>query len=386
MTSEHADGPAPASAHPHGEADPRGDVAGLASDEQPVNAPVAVRPTRRGRGVLLAAVLLVLVGVAFAAFTWGPTVYRALVTPDFDGPPTGAVSVVVEPGQTGSQIAASLYEAGVVASGDAFVQALNNNPGDELQPGTYNLQQEMPAAMALTSMRQGPSVERVTIREGLWKSQVFEELSTATGHSVAEYEKAAANVEALGLPASANGNVEGYLFPATYDFDPNSTPTEQLKEMVNQTTTQLREAGVADADAERVITIASLVEGEARLPADRPKVARVIYNRLALPMRLQMDSSVNYGVQNKSITTTDAERADPNGYNTYAKDGLPVGPIGNPGVESIQATLNPAAGDWLYFVTVNPETGETVFTNNKADHDKAVLQFQQWCQERPGTC
>ena len=112
----------------------------------------------------------------------------------------------------------------------------------------------------------------------------------------------------------------------------------------------------------------------------------MLENRLAVPMRLQLDSTVAYATGKRVITTTDEERAQVNGYNTYTRDGLPVGPIGNPGEASIKAAVNPAQGPWLFFVTIDPATGETVFTENKQDHDKAVLRFQAWCQAHKGQC
>ena len=103
-------------------------------------------------------------------------------------------------------------------------------------------------------------------------------------------------------------------------------------------------------------------------------------------MRLQSDATVAYGTGNLHVVTTTAdERADAtNPYNTYANDGLPVGPIGAPGDTAIQAALDPTPGDWLYFVTVNPETGETVFSTTLAEHNVGVQQFQQWLRDNPG--
>lgn len=348
-------------------------------------------PRRRGRGVLLAALALVLVAVLAAGLTLGPDIMRRLTVDDYDGPGTGQTTVVVDEGATGASIGATLVDAGVVASQEAFLQALEDNPGDEIQPGSYVLQQQLPAAEALSQMRSGSrAVDRVTIREGLWKAQVYEELSAATDNAVSDYQaveqRSLAEPDLLGLPSSAEGAVEGYLYPATYEFDVQATPEDQMRQMVSLATAELRRQGVAEEDAQEVITIASLIEAEARLPEDLPKVSAVIHNRLRINMPLQLDSTVNYGVQNRAITTTDAERADDNPYNTYKHPGLPAGPINSPGAEAIEAARNPADGPWLYFVTVDPEAGTTVFSETKAEHDRAVLEFQRWCQARPGTC
>jgi UPF0755 protein len=137
--------------------------------------------------------------------------------------------------------------------------------------------------------------------------------------------------------------------------------------------------------------VASIVEAEANQKADLAKVARVIDNRVANqgPPNfglLQFDSTVSYGVKRRSITTTDKERGDSNPWNTYVHKGLPIGPISNPGATSIEAAAHPASGTWLFFVAVNPETGETRFANTLAEHQQNVALFQAWCQDHPGKC
>ncbi|WP_068429982.1 endolytic transglycosylase MltG [Piscicoccus intestinalis] len=346
---------------------------------------------RRRIIVLAIAAALLIGGLVVAVGVVWPVVQRFTAPTDYEGAGTGSAEVVVSEGDTGSQIGQKLQQAGIVLTPEAFTQALTDNPGDEIQPGHYSLRKEMAASEALSMMRnEGRNVTRVTIREGLWKSEVYNELSRVTGTPVEQYqqveEQAKADPSILGLPSSAKGALEGYLFPATYDFDPGTDARTQLRQMVSHAMTQLRQLGVADANMERVMTIASLVEGEARTDEDRPKVARVIENRLADNMPLQMDSTVNYAAQRRSITTSDQERAAGSPYNTYAHPGLPPGPINNPGADSITAAQNPADGNWLYFVTVNPDTGQTVFTATLAEHNQQVRVFQQWCQANPGKC
>lgn len=346
---------------------------------------------RRRIIVLAIAAALLIGGLVVAVGVVWPVVQRFTAPTDYEGAGTGSAEVVVSEGDTGSQIGQKLQQAGIVLTPEAFTQALTDDPGDEIQPGHYSLRKEMAASEALSMMRnEGRNVTRVTIREGLWKSEVYNELSRVTGTPVEQYqqveEQTKADPSILGLPSSAKGALEGYLFPATYDFDPGTDARTQLRQMVSHAMTQLRQLGVADANMERVMTIASLVEGEARTDEDRPKVARVIENRLADNMPLQMDSTVNYAAQRRSITTSDQERAAGSPYNTYAHPGLPPGPINNPGADSITAAQNPADGNWLYFVTVNPDTGQTVFTATLAEHNQQVRVFQQWCQANPGKC
>ena len=228
--------------------------------------------------------------------------------------------------------------------------------------------------------------EEVVITEGLWAKEIYAKLSKQTGVPVADYVAAAKDPAALGLPPSAKGNVEGYLFPASYTFDPKTSAAAQLKQMVANSVSRLEKLGVAPENMEHVVIVASLVEAEARLEADRPKVARVVENRLARKMPLQLDSTVNYAIGKHGITTTDRDRQLNSPYNTYKVVGLPAGPVGNPGESAIKAAAAPAAGSWLYFVTVNPTTGETKFATTYAEHQANVKLFQQWCNEHKGQC
>jgi UPF0755 protein len=144
-------------------------------------------------------------------------------------------------------------------------------------------------------------------------------------------------------------------------------------------------AGVPVENRYRTVVFASLVQREARVADDFPKVARVFQNRLDQGWRLQSDATVAYGTgATDRVTTTDAERNDAsNIYNTYQRDGLPPAPISNPGDVAIQAVLQPADGTWLYFVTVNLETGETVYSTTDAEHNAAVAQWQAWMRDHP---
>jgi UPF0755 protein len=124
----------------------------------------------------------------------------------------------------------------------------------------------------------------------------------------------------------------------------------------------------------QVITMASLVQAEGGRLSDYPKIARVIYNRLAQGMPLQLDSTVLYGLNSYGIIASDQQLTSSSHYNTYKYKGLTPGPIDSPGQAAIQAVLHPASGNWLYFVTVNPKTGETLYTSSPQ-------QFQQFRQE-----
>ncbi|HBR89506.1 MAG TPA: ABC transporter substrate-binding protein, partial [Microbacterium sp.] len=166
--------------------------------------------------------------------------------------------------------------------------------------------------------------------------------------------------------------------------------TEVIQTMVDRTVASLDTAGVPEADREEILTIASIIQREAREEEDFYKVSRVIQNRLAPDNqetfgRLEMDSTAQYGIGEDDGTVSSSEEAltDDNPWNTYVHPGLPIGPIANPGDVAIDAAMHPAEGPWLYFVTVNLDTGETVFTNTYADHLAAVDQWRAWCSENP---
>ncbi|HON73857.1 MAG TPA: endolytic transglycosylase MltG [Dermatophilaceae bacterium] len=354
----------------------------------PAVKPPGARAARRGL-VLLVTVALV-AGAALAAFTVLRPWLEGLRAPkDYPGPGSGSVSFVISPGDTGGAIGQRLQAADIVLTSGAFVEAFTADPkAAGIQPGSYTLKKQMKASDALTALLDpaNRSVPRVTIREGMWVSEVFAALSKGTATPLTDYTAAAKDPAALGLPAEAKGNLEGYLFPATYEFAEHASAAEQLTTMIRTTTAKLTELGVTAAKAHDVLTMASILEAEARTLADREKVARVLLNRIADRDYLQLDSTVSYAAQRRSVTTTDAERASTSPYNTYTHRGMPPGPIANPGLVSIQAALTPATGTWRYFVAVNPETGETKFANTFAEHEKNVALFQAWCRAHPGKC
>ena len=333
------------------------------------------RRKRRGGGafavVLSLLVVLALVGGgAYLAMGFGSRIKDALSggsAPDYPGPGTGAVVYQVHSGDTLTDVGRGLKAADVVKSVDAFMAAAQANPDSQrLQPGYYGLKKQMKAADALTVLLD-PSARilaRVTLPEGLRKDETLKTLAKGTKIPLATFEAALKNTSALGLPAYANGNAEGFLFPATYEFGPHDTPTQMLAKLVaryHQSEQSLSLTAGPRSPYELVI-IASIVEAEARRAEDYPKVARVIYNRLAAGMPLQMDSTVNYALKaDKTIVTLDDLGVN-SPYNTYKHAGLPPGPIGSPGDQALQAALHPADGNWLYFITVDGNTGETKFT------------------------
>ena len=315
---------------------------------------------------------------------------------DYPGPGTGEVQVVIKAGQDGEAIATTLKAAGVVRTRTAYldVARANDKQAAAIQPGTYTMRKEMAAkdAFAFIADPANRVAQRVTVREGLWVSEIYPILSRATGVPLAQYTRAARTPAALGLPAQAKGNLEGWLFPSTYEFAPKSTAAQQLAQMVKLTKSELAKAQVSADRYQHILTVASIVEGEARASADLGRVARVIENRLADPTGptvgfLQMDSTVNYAIRKRGILTRpDFERAKASPYDTYAAKGLPPGPIGAPGARAIAAAARPTPGPWLYFVTVNLDTGQTKFATTQPEHDALVAELNAWCSANQGKC
>ncbi|MFI7288600.1 endolytic transglycosylase MltG [Streptomyces anulatus] len=218
------------------------------------------------------------------------------------------------------------------------------------------------------------------IPEGRRASQVYEAVDQALDLKPGSTRKAATTVD-LALPAQAEGNPEGYLFPATYPLDAATQPAGLLRYMAD-TARKYFGADHVTAGAQRnnvsvydTITIASIVQAEADTAADMGKVARVVYNRLLKDMPLQMDSTINYALKRSTLDTTTADTQLDSPYNSYRAKGLPPTPIGNPGEEALRAAVSPTPGPWLYFVTVGP--GDTRFTDSYDEQQRNVEEFNR---------
>jgi len=343
------------------------------------------RPRRRRlRWIAPLAALLVIVIPLVAGGIWAYSFYMSKYHPaDYSGDGTGSVVVQVTAGENATDLGPQLVQLGVVASSRAFVLAAEHSSSPAgLLPGFYGMHKHMKASLAYALLINPKNMVQitVTIPEGWRESQIVGFLGARSGIPARAYQAALKDPASLGLPSYAYGKAEGYLFPATYQVVPHETALGVLKGMVQTFNQQAATVNLPAAASKvrltpgQVIIMASLVQAEGGRLSDYPKIARVIYNRLAQGISLQLDSTVLYGLNKFGIIASDQELASPSPYNTYKRKGLPPGPIDNPGIAAIKAVLNPALGDWLYFVTVNPKTGETRFTSSPA-------QFQQFRQE-----
>ncbi|MFC7502453.1 endolytic transglycosylase MltG [Nocardioides sp. GCM10030258] len=353
----------------------------------------AERKRRSGSGCLPILLVMVLFCAVIAWFARGAIgdVKDMFAGPeDYPGPGTGEVEVVIDPGQSIRSMGNELKELDVVASSDAFVDAASaNNDAQKIQAATYVMKLKMKAADAvafLANPANAGSGNTVTVPEGARVGQVVETIVKKTDFTEKQLTALLDKPGKIGLPAEAGGNPEGYLFPATYEITETTTAQSLLSEMVAQTEAAEKDLQIA-AGAERlgltaheIITVASILEYEANRGPDYPKVARVIYNRLDDGMALQLDSTVSYASKRKGdVWTTADERDSESLYNTYKHTGLPPGPIGSPGKETIEAALNPADGNWLYFVP-DFEKGTTLFTDDYDEHLRNAEKAKEYCR------
>ncbi|KZM35341.1 endolytic transglycosylase MltG [Oerskovia enterophila] len=349
------------------------------------------RAQRRRRRTLIVVVALLLVGGAGYYLVSNASSLLGFENPfaasDYEGQGVDPVDVTIEPGSTGAVIGQTLVDAGVVKSVKAFTDAYKANPeASKIQPGNFTMLTEMKAsaAVALLLSKESKNEMKLTIPEGFTKAQVIDRAVSVTGKPVEEFEAAMADPAAVGLPAEAGGNFEGWFFPSTYLLEPDDTPATIVANMVAATVSNLDALGVAPADRQTVITKASLVEREAKADADRPKMARAIENRLERDMTLDIDAAVAFGLGKPGTEITLADKANTdNLYNLYRHRGLPPGPIASPGKASVEAILNPEPGDWLFWVAVNLDTGETKFSSTMAEHQRYVNELRAWQAENP---
>ena len=355
-------------------------------------------PRHRGRSwiaILLSVGVLAMIGLGVK--------FALENIPDFGGPAdyvgegTDPVEARVEDGETLAEIGRTLKDLGVVASVDAWLEATKQEPRSKsIGPGLYDMRKEMSAQAAVERMIDPESriIDRLLLREGLRFPQSIEAISDATGISEKKL-VAAAEGGKIGLPKYASDNAEGFLFPATYQLEKGESATDVLSRLVDRWDEAAATIGLEAGAAKNGITpyeamiIASLIQSEGH-PEDFDKVARVIYNRLDEATwggtygYLQMDATVNYalGKSDINLTTEELQNTD-SPFNTYTNPGLPPTPINSPGEAAMEAALNPADGDWLYYVTVNPDTGETKFTADYNEFLGFKSELSEWLAANP---
>ena len=356
---------------------------------------------RKSRGAKGCLAVIVALAVLAGGFYFGLTKGVSFIADqfqgpeDFPGPGKGKVEFTVNEGDVVAQIGRNLKADGVTASVQAFIDACTDD-GTGIQVGDYELQKEMKAADACEVLADPGNLigfPTVTIPEGLRLTEIVATLADNTDYSAAAFTKAAKSGK-IGLPDYAEGNAEGYLFPATYEVKPSMKPVAILKMMVarwqeaaDAADLETKAAELGHTPAELMI-IASLIEAEGR-GDDMPKIARVIYNRLDGPGdkggtngTLGIDAAIAYGLglSPGSTELTPDQLAEDTPYNTRINAGLPPTPIEAPGDDAIAAAANPAEGDWYYYVTVDLSTGETKFYEDYDGFLEGRDEYKAYCE------
>jgi UPF0755 protein len=312
---------------------------------------------------------LIAAGLVIFLFTFSLFLIRSLssTTPDYNTLTSveglEEVTIEIPTGASGSEIAAILYEAGVVKSTQAFFRvAVADERSQKVAPGSHRLTLKISAQQALEQLLDPERIPNlIRINEGAWRSEI-QEAFLSYGFTRSEISRA---FSSLKLPKGFSSS-EGLLFPAQYSFPEGTTATQAAQRLVERFTedgyAKKLLQGSSQYSPQQLLTIASIIQAEGSTQ-DFSKVSRVIYNRLKIGMPLQMDSTVHYIMQARGDIFLSRKSTMLNSpYNTYRRYGLPPGPICSPGADAIKAALEPVAGDWLYFITVAP--GDTRFTSS----------------------
>ena len=332
------------------------------------------RPRRRWlRRLVAAAAAVVIVIGAVAVWAHGQ------IDPGHRG---RAVAVTIPRGSSTSAIGSLLAKAGVVHEGWLFAAYVRLHGDGPLYPGNYVLAKNSSYGAAIAALEAGPKIltDRLVIPEGYTVSRIAQSVAALPGLnlSAAKFMAAATDgsVRSLYEPQGVN-DLEGLLFPATYNVRQGETESEILTQMVTSFEQHANVLGLRSAASAlgmtpyQVITVASIVEREAKHDSERANVASVIYNRLRVGMTLGADSTQTYYLRltDPSVQPTATQLDTPSPYNTRTSKGLPPTPIANPGIPSLEAATTPASTNYLYFVEINPD-GQLGFASTSAGFDQ----------------
>ncbi|MFB7946158.1 endolytic transglycosylase MltG [Kitasatospora phosalacinea] len=341
---------------------------------------------RRNGGACLLVALVLLGGMGGAGW-WGYGFYQKNFgpPPDYKGAGSGSVNITVKDGAGGDAIGKALLDAGVVKSVKAFSAEYEKDPrGRTIQPGVYTMKHQMSAAEAFKELVESNGGNALIIPEGLKAADIYTKIDGKLKLAPGTTAKVAKDqVGSLGLPAYANNNPEGFLWPTRYSIADGMKPEELLKQMVANAVQRYGDLKLDDAaqklglkNAYEVVTEASILQAEGNNSEDFGKMARAISNRLTTNItqhKLAVDTTLQYSLGRIKLTKQEIDDGS-NKYNSYINPGLPPTPIGNPGEEALDAVLNPTPGNWAYWLAVSPQ--ETKFAATGEEHAKNT---EAWC-------
>jgi UPF0755 protein len=337
----------------------------------------ASAPRRSPARRIAAALVLFLALLGIGAALGGYLVYEYVRGPGVEGEP---VTVLIPEGASGRQVGDLVAKAGLVEQELFFRLAMRlDRSGGTIKHGEHHIPRGLSPSEILRRLQEAPEAGagafKVTVPEGLTIAQIASLVGDSAGVLAAA--SAIAPKEALGIDAPG---LEGFLMPDTYYFDAPPSGEELVRRMLKQFreewTALSAEFPEAARDPLKILTVASLVEEEARVEEERPLVAAVIYNRLAAGRPLQMDSTLQYALKKYGQRLLDEDKEIESPYNTYKVAGLPPGPISNPGRASLRAALAPANVKHLYFVS-NADGKTHTFSTTLREHEAAVAKFRK---------
>jgi UPF0755 protein len=336
----------------------------------------------------LAVVLVAVLAIGLLAYKFrGEIADYIEVMNDYKDAGVPSVTVSVPDGAYLAEIAGIMAKNGVVKSERVFLHYANGST--EIRPGTYVLNKNMSAKIALEYLLDGLHRDdyKVEFPAGRTVRYVSDAASEVTGIARADFQAVIDNPQTIGLPAPANGVLEGWLKPGVYTFPKTADLTAKgiLETMLDEQLKVLDSLNVPENRREDILNRASIVQLEAGGHVDiMGKVARVIENRLttnATNHLLGMDVINGYGLKKNPFYLTVADFAADDPYNSRLVPGLPPTPIGNPAKDAISAVLNPESGNWIYYVTVNLDTGETLFTESATQFEEYKAQYKAWVEK-----
>ncbi|MDQ3817794.1 MAG: endolytic transglycosylase MltG [Acidobacteriota bacterium] len=345
------------------------------------------------RGKIISSLLLLLLLAAGALFFWA---YRELHTQIAHD--KAETYIEIPRGLSPSQIISRLASDGVIRHEWPLLAYIKwKGVGARLKAGEYRFPSPISPLEVLKRLEEGEQLlNRFTVIEGWSRWEIAAAMARVPELKLDGPDTALPYMDDVSLISDldpAATNLEGYLFPDTYNFPPDSTPASVVEVMVKRFRQLWKPEWTEQARAlnmtpRQILTIASLIETESKLKDERPVVASVIYNRLKKGMPLGIDSTVIYAAKlagkwknDGKVYRSDLERDSP--YNTRRHAGLPPGPIASPGLNSIEAALNPAATDYLYYVREpSRNDGAHNFYNNEADFERGVQALRDWERAR----
>ena len=350
----------------------------------------AARKRRSVVPVIAAVAIIVLLGVGFFGFLLPSFLSGGACTVESGA----AVELEIPEGSSGDAIASLLSENHVVDDPQEYYAAVERlDAAQQIKPGKYALTTHMDPEDVVNQLVAGPNVEglKLTVQEGLTVEQTAAQVESSLGIPADEFlaQAKASNYasEYPFLEGAYNDSLEGYLYPKTYEFDEEGlTADTVIRALLDQFSIETEglglEQGANGLSAQEIVTMASLIERETARDDERALVASVIYNRLEDGMLLQIDAAIVYarGGGSDTVTYSDLEIDSP--YNVYKNAGLTPGPICSPSVASIEAAMNPASTDYLYYVVNDLEEGTHAFSNNEQQFERDRQHYYDLLEER----